>query len=515
MTLGDKLAEAYQAWLTSVSSCCGQSAKHHDDEPSPRSLEKESGVYYSQPGFVTPPSYVPESRQELRPTSRKEPAPRRNLWSKGGFSVRSRFRSNSTPWHRPQISHPTNFRHLHSESFQFPERSSPVTRSRNSFRPLRLDMPADDISFVMPDDDDLPDLKPPPRAYTGGSFDSDCATLAHQRSSSSMSFHLPRRPLPDSARASPYHFNSGNTSDDSPPRIPARSRMRAYTSPNIELSVERIASAMIELDRLQAEIESVVERQSIYANSRPSTAYGGVDPLPDQDFAAALRNRMSTAVDLEPMPDVPALPASAPSFAERLSTDRPQTAPAPAATAAHVQRQQRPIEIPRRGKTFAEASAAFTLPTPPPAAARRINGRAVDIPLAPPLPLVLRPPLRKKKSFSRVSNWLFPGHEAVGNSSQQHARETSLDSVTNAPRPVTNKEGFYQCVEARTSFDSVSTVSSWTTTEERGTVPTAFGSEAEKTPVDNSPVKKTLGLRVPGQTAFGKEHRPTSVGVAF
>jgi len=39
----------------------------------------------------------------------------------------------------------------------------------------------------------------------------------------------------------------------------------------------------------------------------------------------------------------------------------------------------------------------------------------------------------------------------------------SLDSITNSPKPVTSREGFYQCIDlqppARTSIDTASTVS--------------------------------------------------------
>lgn len=93
------------------------------------------------------------------------------------------------------------------------------------------------------------------------------------------------------------------------------------------------------------------------------------------------------------------------------------------------------------------------------------------ITLPPPLPLVLRPPLRKKKSFSRVSNWL--------SLNQKHNRDLSLESVTNVPRPVRGTEGFYQCVPAgqgseRRSFGSVGSVSTWDTEDEERTVPTTW-----------------------------------------
>jgi hypothetical protein len=248
--------------------------------------------------------------------------------------------------------------------------------------------------------------------------------------------------------------------------------------------VERIASAMLEKERLQAEIDSIVERQSIYTNSRPTTAYG--------------------MQDLGPMPSIPALPAAAPSFAERLSIDsaRPQTAP-----------PTQPIHIPRRQKSFAEAVARFNNSP--------VSNRTRDEterPLAPPLPLVLRPPLRKKKSFSRVSSWLFPGGDG------QHQRDISLDSLTNQPRPVTDKEGFYQIAsQRRISLDSVTSGSSqWRTEEEDGdksaTVPTTWSPGSSPMTVQESPtnLRPSMADRMATGT-FGKRpsHRPQSVGVAF
>lgn len=265
---------------------------------------------------------------------------------------------------------------------------------------------------------------------------------------------------------------------------------------------------MIEKERLEAEIESVIERQSLYVNSRPSTAYGlEGESLLTLGPALSLRRVCSQKTELEPMPSIPALPAAAPSFAERLSTERPHTAPS------------KPVEIPRREKSFAEASAAFNAPPRPLNPSRstpRINGRPVDIPLAPPLPLVLRPPLRKKKSFSRVSNWLFPGDEG------QHQRDISLDSVTNLPKPVTDRQGFYQCVAPaaaegtrRSSVDTVSTVSTWTTEEDR-TMPTTWSPGSSPVVKQDTPTP-TIDRRA-AAPPFGRgnaAHRPQSVGVAF
>lgn len=276
-----------------------------------------------------------------------------------------------------------------------------------------------------------------------------------------------------------------NSPDSSPPRVPPRSRARAYTAPNVDRMVERIASAMLEKERLQAEIDSIVERQSIYTNSRPTTAYG--------------------MQDLEPMPSIPALPAAAPSFAERLSVDgaRPQTAP-----------PTQPIHIPQRQKSFAEVVARFNN-SPGHSRTRDEPER----PLAPPLPLVLRPPLRKKKSFSRVSSWLFPGSDG------QHRQNISLDSITNQPKPVTDKEGFYQIAgQHRISLDSAMTGSSqWQTEEEdeekSATVPTTLSPGSSPMTAQASPINLRPPLLVNrmATSILNKQpgHRPQSVGVAF
>ena len=154
------------------------------------------------------------------------------------------------------------------------------------------------------------------------------------------------------------------------------------------------------------------------------------------------------------MPTPPPLKAS---FAERVSprlTDqRPRTAPS-----------KNTVHIPARLKSFTEASATFSAspstsnsaPSPPP----KSPLRDLTPEPPPPLPLVLQqhPPLRKKKSFSRVSNWL-------SRSPSQHSGTISSDSITNTPKLLKGREGFYQCVDLRGigeedhRRDSVSTVS--------------------------------------------------------
>jgi hypothetical protein len=290
-SLGGFFSETYASCLISMSGCCGLDEKPSQREYgaprrktsslTPTGVEKPIIILREQPAFVPPPSAEPlwrsEGAYEKSParggsTSGARPS---SSWSRGTAGTPWFSRSSSSR-HRPKISGPSNFRHLHSESFQFPEPQP--AQKRFSFRPLELSFEGQDhhLSPLLPyfgdeevDRDSM--VTPPPRAHTAASsskWDGSSATLAHDRSYSSMSFHIPRRLGREGSTAS--------QSPITPPRIPAKSRARAYTSPspNVDHIVERIASAIIEKEKLQAEIESIIERQSIYINSRPSTAYG-------------------------------------------------------------------------------------------------------------------------------------------------------------------------------------------------------------------------------------------------
>ncbi|CAK7223377.1 hypothetical protein SBRCBS47491_005187 [Sporothrix bragantina] len=557
--------------------------------------------------------------------------------SRSSHSIRRRMRTSSSSFsrfplpaslsasshssRRPQISAPTNFRHLESGTFVFPalpqeeqqqiqqyqreqyrqmsqqekeqqqqqqelafreqqqafqqqylqhyqeqyrqQYQQQFQRRPPSFRPLdfttHLPSPLYESfqrATIYHNDDDEADnngnedtITIPPRVHTryGSRGDDDLSIdrfVSHDRSHSAMSFHLPRRPVgAGSIRASSVNSNRNEGRNESrsegpaaPPAIPQRSRLRSHSSPAVEGMVERIASAMIEMEKLQAEIDSVVERQSIYINSRPSTAYGMIN---GEDMPPPL---MAFPASFEEVPTVPAIPATAPSFAERLSTERPKTAPprssiyGASSFSSEVpllqqqqQQQQQPttslgsmtaagkstVSLASAASVASAAAKATKAKAKASASARkninninnsasslatsshhgsndgpRINGRPVDVPLAPPLPLVLRPPLRKKKSFSRVSHWLSfnnNGHDGQGNdvitSGGDHTRGLSFDSVTNMPRPITAKDGFYTCLSplesvrsplettnGRTSIDSlvsVDTLSTWTTEAER------------------------------------------------
>lgn len=177
------------------------------------------------------------------------------------------------------------------------------------------------------------------------------------------------------------------------------------------------------------------------------------------------------------------------------------------------------VHIPIRAKSFEEASSAFG---------------ANSFPPPPPLPLVLTsvraaPPLRKKKSFSRVSNWLFPS--ATSPSEHEHTRNISMDSVTNTPKPVTSREGFYQCVDPNAStrnpsFTSVTTVSTLESEVDEPTLPTDWTPESSpRSATRDLSRMRTFGERekeagIVMTHEFGSQiqqiqHRMSSVGVAF
>ncbi|KAK4236646.1 hypothetical protein C8A03DRAFT_16725 [Achaetomium macrosporum] len=532
------LSDTFSLWFSSLASCFGSRKKSQSRASSPG---RNIVVLRDQPAVVSGPSAEPvwsrdrtyERMLERERDRERERARLRRPVSRDSSSVRRQwFSKSSSSTRRLQISGPTDFRHVQSESFQFPP---PAARPRpRSFRPIELSIyqPQNRLSPILPHLEC--DITPPPRAHTANSSRWDASsgtTLTNERSYSSMSFHLPRRHgrqssgMSDASMTPPRLPRQGSGLSDastSPPRIPPKSRARAYTAPSTERIVERIASALIEKERLQAEINSLIERQSIYLGSRPSTGYdmrGMLGVFMGLTFSLTLAG-------LEPMPSIPALPAAAPSFAERLSVDgRPHTAP------SHMP------NVNAKEKTFELAAAAFHSHPPPhtPYAASRCDTSSergdehLERPLAPPLPLVLRPPLRKKKSFSHVSNWLFrPEGESEG------ADDSSpTTAATYSPRPVKESDGFYQCVAPpeglpRTSMETSSSVYTWTTgddEDEAKTVPTTTAWSPEQTPKAGSRhMTPVIGV---AKAEFEKEvggglgvanpngHRPLSVGVAF
>lgn len=237
-------------------------------------------IYYEQPRPIPPPQAeaprraAPAKLQKQQKTAATKTSDKQDAmgWIDWNFFSGKRKRLVAR---RPRISTPSNFRHVGSGAVNFKGPVLDGPRTAPLFRPLQL-------SIYQSSDDRISPLLPyfagrersvsPPQAARGRSqdvFDDDETTLAHSRDASSMSFHIPRRPLVDG-----NSLRTVSIGEESPPRIPprAKTRPRAYTSPSVEAIVERIASAIIEREILDAEIESVKSRHSLCL-SRPSTSY--------------------------------------------------------------------------------------------------------------------------------------------------------------------------------------------------------------------------------------------------
>lgn len=135
-------------------------------------------------------------------------------------------------------------------------------------------MPNNHMSPILPCFEFSDLVAPPPPAQLNEKLDGD-HQLIRQRSNSSTPFHLPRKVASDT---------SSTTPDDEPPAIPVKSqnRPRAHTSPELDAIKARVAGAMIEVERLQKQIDDVVERQSVYACSRPSTSHSMARTIPSE-----------------------------------------------------------------------------------------------------------------------------------------------------------------------------------------------------------------------------------------
>ncbi|KAK8105828.1 uncharacterized protein PG998_003700 [Apiospora kogelbergensis] len=399
--------------------------------PNPTAPEKPPFVLHQQPLLMPPPpSY--ESMDRKGDFSYTERAPRRKRWlgSERGLSLkrhlRLRPRWSSSP-RRPQISAPTNFRHLQSESFSIPDYAySQPTRQPprpSSFRPLHINF--DILSPI------LPHLVSPPKPHTPP----DRIIGAHHASADSSpdwtlspnSFQIPRKPTPTGSV-----FDSPSSSVV---KHPGPAHLRAVSPsdghhPSIDDLIERIANAMLERDQIQDRIEDAVELTSVY------TAVSRSPSIASKRNGSLRSFRSRRAADMEPMPDIPAMPPNAPSFSERLSYDRPRTAPSRTSSSSPH------FVLPVAGTDF-----NFKQESP---RRRPVEEKQIR----PPLPLQYRPPLRKKKSFSRVGNWI---------GRQERPNRVGNAPITNAPLPVQPNNGYYEVVAANdwSRGSSYATFSDW------------------------------------------------------
>ena len=280
-----------------------------------------SAVVADQPESHPKPLFGLGRRSESLNLSRLSKSPKKNSGanSAGGnnrFTFANRLRNPSdASSRRPLISAPTEFRHLdsgsgflHQPSLDQPLLDQPSVRrgtaspERNrrphgidnepghrqtsvmsNPRPLELSihMPHNRLSSLLPRFE-VPTLSPSPTPTPPPAYARDESTSAYPSHASatlrsypsSFSFHLPRKHHRDSPPGSPT-----GEAQMSAPRA-KKGRPRSNTSSGVEAMKERVANAMREMEDLQKQIDDVVERQSMYSHSRPSSAHSMARTVP-------------------------------------------------------------------------------------------------------------------------------------------------------------------------------------------------------------------------------------------
>ncbi|PQE21418.1 acid phosphatase protein [Rutstroemia sp. NJR-2017a BBW] len=399
------LNDAQMAWLTSSINCCAGEDDVGSHEP-----EKSMRIVNGQPKLISPPTLQKPFERPDTATAFERPTLKPNDWvttrsrsrasSRTSFSPKRSFSSRHQTPGRLQISAPYNFQH-HIETSYIREPPKVVVRPEPKLRPLELSiyLPGNRLS-------PLPEFGPEDPEHQ----------LPHMRSESALSFRVPRKPLLSTVveRRSLSTEELLNALVDDLPNPTPRTRLRSNTEP---AAYERVKSALlekIELDQKLKEIDEAIERRSIYLASRPGSRASRAD------------SRLERRESIYSESTERILP-----HADR----RPSTAPS----------------RPRRHKSTSTTLSTSSTIRPPPLLKER--------PLPPPLPLVLQTPTLtpRRKSLSRVSSWLFPSPETA------HSRHMSIESITNTPKPVTSREGFYQCIEVKELESPQSEVSSMAT----------------------------------------------------
>ncbi|KAL5612561.1 hypothetical protein BROUX41_004341 [Berkeleyomyces rouxiae] len=388
-----------------------------------------------------------------------------------------------------QISAPTNFRHVASQSFSTTyTRMSETMTCADSERPLSLHLleltihePARRLSPLM-SHFRLPETA----ASVGPSDHHSKATwdMTERPPSRAMTFHIPRRaiytPQCEHQKAIVENQESENDTCDSP-----QCANFGSTIIKTEDVVERIASALIEKECLERAIEDCIERESIYFNSRPSTAVSRVATISDM-------------TDIQNCtPSVPALPPIATCFSQRVHHTNPLLSISPSSYSPMMSGSlpQTPATLYSPFPTVSDSSPIITTITPP-------------------LPLVLRPPLRKKQPFSRVSSW-FSKHQ---HSRHDYQKDLSLDSVTNSPRPTTGRDGFYQCftppLTGDRSFDEMS-VPDWDSENDVHSLKSTQTWTAFTPPMSRHTTRGVASIDSSSLSPLSKVKTLPSVGAAF
>lgn len=213
-----------------------------------------------------------------------------------GFSTKGKVQADSS---RPrlQISAPFEFRHVESGSFQFPfppQRpsrpwESPVTPDtpETPFEPLQISISnsGKELSPIIPDFSSPCEMTPPSLVHlTGRPYDEH--SPSQKRSHSSTSFHIPRKNVAAGSFSSSPEVSPLNLAFDKQPRA------RDYTPSDMEAIKERVAYAMNEVEELQKKINDIIERQSLYTASRPSTAHSMARTVPGKLTNGSLHGRL-------------------------------------------------------------------------------------------------------------------------------------------------------------------------------------------------------------------------------
>ena len=228
---------------------------------------------------------------------------------KFGFFGRQRNHSDASS-RQMLISPPTDFRHLTSgsqhafpamplsmhppalerprapqmqEFLRFPRQAVPAhdwelesrRESLAALEPLELSIyrTQSRLSPLLPQFE-LPIMSPsPPPAYA--SEETERSPVLHPQRSMPSLTRGPRRANAESLPRSPG-VSEGRFSPKSPTCTSTTSkqteRLRSNTAHDVEVIRARVANAMQEVERLQKRIDDVVERQSLYTLSRPSSA---------------------------------------------------------------------------------------------------------------------------------------------------------------------------------------------------------------------------------------------------
>ncbi|CAD6499917.1 BgTH12-04022 [Blumeria graminis f. sp. triticale] len=372
----------------------------------------------------------------------------------------------------------------------------------NVFRPLKLDLskPDDEWSPTVPHTGQSPPRKP--SRYSKELPDPNAP-------------RIPLHTKPTSSnQAGQYETHPNSSPDDHSALIVTRKenpgsrshhRTRSEPAPHERVDIS-LAEKMNLLEQLK-NVESDIEKRNRFLYSRPSSRSNS-RPSSQRDSRSFSRptSRASKKNSLnfnpyEPLPPYPVQVVGQFSSLPTFHAHQNSTVSEP------YHDQPPPVSI--RNRSFSMSSSR----------SHTIYRPDQGIPL-PPLPLVLQAPsFDKTRPLSRVSSWLT--------TSSQHEISRSSNSVTNTPRPITGRDGFYQCVEQY----SISTDTSTTVTNSYLSQPTTCTSQilcpdmrkdvdpnlarALRHPGENSKVIKEIEDAEHNEVVLPDEQWAHIIGLAF